>query len=88
MALPTRTPQQRASALARANATRTARAEVLTRAETDPIASRTRVTALLKALPGVGDIGAGKLLTQLGIAPTRVGGLGATQRAALIATDL
>lgn len=103
MTPPTLTPQQRADALAKATATRAARAEmlaavknghltatqVLTRAETDPMASRTRITALFTALPGVGDVGARKLLTQFGIAPSRrVGGLGVTQRAAIAEADL
>lgn len=103
MAPPNLTPERRTAALVRARAARTARMEmlaavktgeitagqVLARAETDPMAARTRVTALLQALPGLGPIKAHRLLTHLGIAPSRrVGGLGPTQRATIVDRDL
>ena len=45
-----------------------------------------RVSALLAALPGYGKVRAAALLDELGIASTRrVRGLGARQRAALLA---
>ena len=68
MALPTLTPREREEALAKppqqeppANtSSRRSRggeqtiAEVLDRAKTDPVVGRTRVTELLKSLPGYG----------------------------------
>jgi len=99
MALPVLTPEQRAEALAKAAEARKARSEllsavkagdlsveaVLTKAETDEIVKKTKVSALLKALPGVGSVKAAKLLEELSIAETRrIGGLGANQRQALI----
>jgi hypothetical protein len=99
MALPVLTPEQRAEALAKAAEARKARsellsavksgelsiAEVLAKAETDETVKKTKVTALLKALPGVGPVKAAELLEELSIAETRrIGGLGANQRQALI----
>ncbi len=99
MALPTMTPAQRTQALARAAAARTARkqlldqlkagkvalADVLARADTDELVKKTRVVAVVKALPGVGTVRAGQLLEQAKIPDTRrVGGLGTRQREALI----
>lgn len=97
MALPVLTAEQRTAALAAAAATRTARAHLLTAvkageltladvlARTDPLVTRTRVTALIKALPGVGPVRARQLITDLGIDQgRRVGGLGVHQRTALL----
>ncbi|MFD9669310.1 integration host factor, actinobacterial type [Rhodococcus sp. NPDC059968] len=99
MALPVLTPEQRAEALAKAAEARKARSEllsavksgelsiaaVLAKAETDDTVKKTKVTALLKALPGVGPVKAAELLEELSIAETRrIGGLGANQRQALI----
>lgn len=99
MALPTLTPEQRAAALEKAAAARKARgellaevksgqlsvADVLAKAETDEIVKKTKVLALLKALPGVGAVKAAQILDNLSIAETRrIGGLGANQRQALI----
>jgi hypothetical protein len=96
--LPTLTPQQRADALEKAALYRTERAEVKNRlkrgsatlaeilrdGETTDLIGRMKVTALLKALPGVGDVGAAQIMQRLGIAESRrVRGLGANQRAAL-----
>jgi len=90
---------QRAQALAKAAAARTARkqlldevkagktglAEVLARADTDELVKKTKVLAVVKALPEVGRVRAGQLLEQAQIVDTRrVGGLGARQREALI----
>jgi antitoxin (DNA-binding transcriptional repressor) of toxin-antitoxin stability system len=100
MSLPTLTPEQRAAALAKATEARTARAEllagikagttsvadVITRAEEgDEIAARTKVAALLKALPGWGPATVSAKLNELGIADSRrVGGLGPKQKTALL----
>ena len=68
MALPTLTPEQRAEALKKAAAARTARKElrdaiargeqtipaVLDRAKTDQVVGKTKVADLLKSLPGYG----------------------------------
>jgi len=90
---------QRAQALAKAAAARTARkqlldevkagktglAEVLARADTDELVKKTKVLAVVKALPEVGRVRAGQLLEQAQIVDTRrVGGLGVRQREALI----
>lgn len=99
MTLPTLTPEQRAQALERAAAARKARgellsavkagdlsvADVLARAETDDIAKKTKVSALIKALPGVGAVKAAQILEELAIADSRrIGGLGVNQRQALL----
>jgi len=58
---------------------------VLARADTDELVKKTRVVAVVKALPGVGTVRAGQLLEQAKIAGTRrVDGLGTRQREALI----
>jgi hypothetical protein len=100
MALPTMTPEQRTQALAKAAAARTARkelldkvkagklslADVLKKSDTDELVKKTKVLAVVKALPGVGTVRAAQLLEQAQIVDTRrVGGLGARQREALIA---
>jgi len=100
MALPTMTPEQRSQALAKAAAARTARkelldqvkagklslADVLKKSDTDELVKKTKVLAVVKALPGVGTVRAAQLLEQAQIVDTRrVGGLGARQREALIA---
>lgn len=60
-------------------------ADVLVKAETDEIVKKTKVSALLRALPGVGPVKATQLLEELSIADTRrIGGLGANQRRALL----
>ena len=100
MALPVLSPEQRAAALAKAAEARAARARllaglktgehslesVLARAGTDEVVAKTKVAALLKALPGVGDKRAGALMDRAGIpAPRRAAGLGERQRRALLA---
>lgn len=99
VALPTLTPEQRADALAKAAEARKARSEllasikagkqtiasVLGRAKDDKTVGKTKVAALLKAVPGVGAVKAAALLEQAGIDPDRrAAGLGDRQRSALI----
>ena len=100
MALPTMTDEQRAEALAKAAAARKARSElldslkhgrttvadILKRAKTDDVVSKTKVTAIVKALPGVGSARAAQIMADADIADNRrVGGLGERQRDALLA---
>ena len=98
MALPPLTPEQRAAALEKAAAARTARAElklklkssgtsltdVLAAGETDEAIGKMKVEALLEAMPGVGKVRAQRIMERLEISPSRrVRGLGAKQRDAL-----
>lgn len=100
MALPKLTPEQRAAALEKAAAARKARAElkgklktgelsladVLASASEDDIAGKMKVTAVLKALPGIGDKRTVQIMEKLKIADTRrLRGLGEHQRQALLA---
>ena len=100
MALPPLTPEQRSAALEKAAQARKARAEVkeqlkkseetlesvLAKADGSEVIGKMKVSAVLEALPGVGKVRATKLMERLDISPTRrVRGLGAKQRAALIA---
>ncbi|TCP56509.1 hypothetical protein EV191_101452 [Tamaricihabitans halophyticus] len=99
LALPTLTPEQRAEALAKAAEARKARSEllasiksgkqsidkVLNKAKEDKTIGKTKVTALLKAVPGLGAVKVAALLEQTGIDPDRrAAGLGERQREALI----
>lgn len=99
-AVPVRTPQQRAEALAKAQATRQAKArlrrdlkdrrvsgvEVVEGATGDPMWAALRVSWVLEALPGVGPIRAERMMAELGIAAgRRLQGLGEHQRRALLA---
>jgi transposase len=99
MALPTLTPEQRAAALEKAAVARKARSEllgavkagqlsiadVLAKSESDETVKKTKVLALVKAMPGIGAVRAAQILTELSIADTRrIGGLGSNQREALI----
>ena len=60
-------------------------AEVLRRAEEDEIVAKTKVSAVLEALPKVGKVRARKLMERLDISPSRrVRGLGANQRTKLL----
>ncbi len=96
---PQLSPEQRAGALAKAAAARSARAqiraelksglvsvaELLDRARTDEQLAAMRVTALLAAMPGYGKVRAAALLAELRIAESRrLRGLGPNQRAALL----
>lgn len=100
MALPTLTPEQRTAALAKAAEARKVRAElkgelksgkvsladVLQRGQNDEVAGKMKVIAVLESLPGVGKVRAAKLMDLCEISPTRrVRGLGAKQKAALLA---
>lgn len=94
MALPSLTPEQRSSALAKAAEARRARAalkvdlkkgvrtfeEVLKAAPSDPLIGKTKVQQILNALPGVGVVKATALMEQAGIADSRrMAGLGERQ---------
>lgn len=99
MALPKLTDEQRKQALAKAAEARKARAElkenlkrgdtnlkdVLNKAQTDEIIGKTKVSALLEALPKVGKVKAKEIMEELEIAQTRrLRGLGERQRRALL----
>lgn len=98
VALPPLTPEQRAAALEKAAAARRARAAlkvslktrsttlaaVLDSGATDEAVGKMKVIAVLEAMPGVGKIKAARIITELGISPSRrVRGLGVKQREAL-----
>lgn len=100
MTLPTLTRQQRSAALAKAAEARVRRAQVkaalkrgslslpefFDAAAQDDALGRMRAMDLLQALPRVGATTAKALMEEVGISPARrVRGLGARQRAALIA---
>jgi hypothetical protein len=60
-------------------------AEVIRRAEHDEVVAKTKVSAVLEALPKVGKVRARKLMERLDISPSRrVRGLGANQREKLL----
>ncbi|WP_348273611.1 integration host factor, actinobacterial type [Rhodococcus sp. ZPP] len=99
MDFPELTPEQRATAWAKATALRQARhdllaavkagklpiADVLARAETDAIVRKTRVSVLVKALPGVDAARAAHILGGLSIPDAqRIGGLDTHQRQRLL----
>ena len=99
MALPELTPEQRQEALAKAAEARKQRAElkaslkrgetnlkeVLEKAESNEIIGKTKVSALLEALPKVGKVKAREIMEELEIAQTRrLRGLGERQRRALL----
>jgi hypothetical protein len=93
------TPEQRAEALAKAAEARKARSAlladikdgkqnigtVLGKAKEDKTIGKTKVAALLKAVPGIGAVKVAALLEQAGIDPDRrAAGLGDRQKAALL----
>nr|WP_305071737.1 integration host factor, actinobacterial type [Pseudactinotalea sp. HY160] len=97
--MPELSPEQRAAALEKAAAARTARAEVKNRlkysggrisevielAGENEAVSRLRVLALLESLPGVGKVKARAIMAEVGIAESRrVRGLGPHQIAELV----
>lgn len=99
MPVPTATPEQRAQALAKAAEARKARSallaslssgeltlpDVLGRAGTDPVVAKTKVSMVLRALPGIGQKRAAALMEEVGIDVTRrVGGLTDRQRERLV----
>ncbi len=60
-------------------------AEVLRRADDDEVVGKTKVSAVLEALPRVGKVRARKMMERLDISPSRrVRGLGANQREKLL----
>jgi hypothetical protein len=92
-------PEQRQAALEKAAAARRARAELkerlkmgsltlselLAEADRDETVGKTKVLAVLEALPGVGKVKARRVMDDIGIAETRrLRGLGDTQRAKLL----
>jgi hypothetical protein len=98
--VPTRSADQRASALEAALAARRERArlraalksgdvtagEVLEGARENPQWASLKVTWLLESVPGIGQIRAERIMTSLGIAASRrIKGLGERQRTALAA---
>jgi len=95
MALPPRTPEQRAEDLAKGLAVRQARAELkdhlkrglvslpdaLKEAAPDGPYAGMKVEALIRAVPGIGKVRAARIMERLGIAENRrVRGLGSSQR--------
>ncbi|MET9077863.1 integration host factor, actinobacterial type [Streptomyces sp. NPDC004232] len=97
MALPALTAEARAEALKKAAAVRKERGEVLAQLKDgkvslkkvlerdDAVIGKTYVRRVLEALPGIGKIRAGQLLTDLGISERRrVQGLGHRQRERLL----
>ena len=100
MPLPTLSPEQRAAALEKAAEIRKARAElkeklkkgqttldaVLSRAESDDVVGKLKVSAVLQSLPGIGKIRATQIMEKLKITDSRrLRGLGEQQRKALLA---
>ncbi|MFV0534093.1 MAG: integration host factor, actinobacterial type [Cumulibacter sp.] len=98
MTLPHLTPEDRAAALQAAVDARRRRAEfkeslrrgeltladVLERAKTDEVVSRTPIVTVLESMPGIGKVKAGRIMERVGISESRrVRGLGAKQRVAL-----
>jgi signal recognition particle GTPase len=97
MALPTLTPEQRAEALEKAQQARRERSELLAAVKSstitladvlkreDQITKKTKVTQILKAIPGYGPAKAAAVMEQAGIdINRRVGGLGEQQRRKLL----
>ena len=96
---PKLTPEQRAAALEKAAAARKGRAELKERlkmgalslqelfdqAESDDIAGKIKILAVLESLPGVGKVKARRTIEDIGISETRrVRGIGSQQRQALL----
>lgn len=97
MALPTMTEEQRAAALEKAAQARKARAELKANIKsgkvtikqvlesTDDVVKKTKVTAVLGALPGYGKAKVAALMEECNIQDNRrVGGLGSKQKAELL----
>lgn len=94
---PVITPEQRAAALEKARETRARRAEIRDGITTgrikfsellkmdDAAATKMRVSAAIKAIPGYGPAKTEKTMIEIGIAPDKkIGGLGERQKAALV----
>ncbi|GGM47058.1 hypothetical protein GCM10012275_17660 [Longimycelium tulufanense] len=99
MPLPSMTPEQRKAALAKAAEARKARtqlleklrsgqmklSQVLERAKSDPVVGKTKVSQLLRAVPGLGPAKVNHLMDEIGIdANRRAGGLGDRQQKELV----
>jgi hypothetical protein len=97
---PALTPEQRQAALEKAAEARRVRAEVKQRlklnrlsladlfaqSDTDDVLAKLKVVSVLESMPGVGKVRARKLMAELDISESRrLRGLGAKQRAALLA---
>jgi hypothetical protein len=98
MPLPTLSPEDRKAALAKAAEARRKRAELKAElksgkrnlrdvlAKSDDTVGKMKVANVLESLPGVGKVRARKLMEKLDIsASRRIRGLGAKQRASLLA---
>ena len=98
---PVLSDEARAAALAKAAEARRVRAELkqrlkmgsltlgelLQQADGDDLIGKTKVLAVLESLPGVGKVKARRTMEEIGIAENRrLRGLGAKQRADLLAT--
>lgn len=98
MTPPRLTREERAAALDKAVDARRRRAElkeslkrgeltlsdVLERAKSDEVVSRTSILTVLESMPGIGKVKAGRIMERVGISESRrVRGLGAKQRVAL-----
>ena len=99
MPLPELDDQARRDALAKAAEARKVRAElkqqlkdgeitladVLSRADSDEVVGKTKVSAVLESMPKVGKVRSRKLMERLDISPSRrLRGLGANQRERLL----
>ncbi len=61
-------------------------AELFEQAESDDVAGKIKILAVLESLPGVGKVKARRTIEDIGISETRrVRGLGSQQRKALLA---
>ena len=98
--LPQLTDEQRAAALAKAAEARRVRAELkdllkmgsitlpelFERAESDEFVAKMKILSVIESLPGVGKVKARRTMEEIGISETRrIRGLGANQRAELLA---
>jgi hypothetical protein len=96
---PELTPEQRQAALEKAAEARRVRsdvknrlkmgsitlAELLERADGDPVVAKIKVLAVLESLPGVGKVTARRTMEDIGIAESRrLSGLGPQQRKSLL----
>lgn len=96
---PELTPEQRAAALQKAAEARRVRSDVknrlkmgsitlkelLDQADLDTIIAKIKVIAVLESLPGVGKVGARRIMEDIGIAESRrLSGLGPQQRKSLL----
>lgn len=99
MALPKLTPEEKKTALRKAQDMRSRRAEIrrrlkdgkvslaeVLRQDTDEVVARMRVAYLLESLPKIGKVTTRKIMDEIGIDESRrVQGLGQRQRGALLA---